>query len=184
MVRKRGPLAAGVGGAKFLMSQFLYLIQMGEVVICKPFNAGFALIKISHPSRLLTTPESHQGAGGREIPPCLCASAVRVRGKAAISESTKRSAHPPLVCICSNVRQFHLLQPRPHNCYTAKKVRTVNPSRATLKTTMQFKFWSSVGELYIVIHGFIHTPMVTKGSPNNGPRVNGVIGGHRKIAIF
>ena len=31
---------------------------------------------VSQPSRLLTTPEPHQGAGGREMPPCLC---VRAR---------------------------------------------------------------------------------------------------------
>ena len=35
---------------------------------------------VSQPSRLLTTPEPHQGAGGREIPPCLCVSAAHVRG--------------------------------------------------------------------------------------------------------
>ena len=27
---------------------------------------------VSQPSRLLTTPVPHQGAGGREMPPCLC----------------------------------------------------------------------------------------------------------------
>ena len=27
---------------------------------------------VSQPPRLLTIPEPHQGAGGREIPPCLC----------------------------------------------------------------------------------------------------------------
>ena len=35
---------------------------------------------VSQPSRLLTTPEPHQGAGGREMLPCLCVSAARVRG--------------------------------------------------------------------------------------------------------
>ena len=37
---------------------------------------------VSQPSRLLTTSEPHQGAGGREMPPCLCVSAARVRGRA------------------------------------------------------------------------------------------------------
>ena len=35
---------------------------------------------VSQPSRLLTTPEPHQGAGGREMPPCLCVSAARGGG--------------------------------------------------------------------------------------------------------
>ena len=37
---------------------------------------------VSRPPRLLTTPKAQQGAGGREIPPCLCVSAARVRGRA------------------------------------------------------------------------------------------------------
>ena len=34
---------------------------------------------VSQPPRLLTTPEPHQGAGGREIPPCPCVSTAPVR---------------------------------------------------------------------------------------------------------
>ena len=32
---------------------------------------------VSQPPRLLTKPEPHQGAGGREIPPCLCVCRAR-----------------------------------------------------------------------------------------------------------
>ena len=36
---------------------------------------------VSQPSRLLTTPEPHQGAGGREMPPCPCVLAAHVQGR-------------------------------------------------------------------------------------------------------
>ena len=39
-------------------------------------------------------------------------------GKLVVSRSQSAPHMHVLVCICSNVRQFHLLWPKPHNCYT------------------------------------------------------------------
>ena len=45
----------------------------GQCVLPSPARLGPTPAVWSHsPPRLLTTPEPHRGAGGREMPPCLC----------------------------------------------------------------------------------------------------------------
>ena len=56
---------------------------------------------VSQPPRLLTIPEPHQGAGGREIPPCLCVCRARSGqrgGFRALGQGTVAHLLSPLGC--------------------------------------------------------------------------------------